>query len=60
MSDPDPDLAAAVDKAMVDALDDLGPLLRDVAGDSPWVQYRPTAGEIVDRMRRNGIDDPEK
>lgn len=53
----DPELVAAVDDAMVDGLSDLGPMLRSVAGDSPWAAHRPTPDEIIAKLRDNGIDD---
>jgi hypothetical protein len=59
MGFPDPELVAAVDEAMFDALADRGPMLRAAAADSPLLKQGPTAEEIIERMRRNRLDDPE-
>jgi hypothetical protein len=42
-----------------DALADLGPMLRAAAADSPLLEQGPTAEEIIERIRRNMLDDPE-
>ena len=59
MTFPEPELVAAVDEAMWDALVDLGPILRAAAAESPLLKQGPIPDEIIERMRLNGLDDPE-
>ncbi|NMO90609.1 hypothetical protein [Actinomycetospora sp. TBRC 11914] len=60
MTSPEPELVAAIDEAMWDALADFGPILRAAAADSPLLKGGPTPDEIIERLRRNGLDDPER
>lgn len=57
---PDPELAAAVDDTMADALAGLGLLLRAAAAESPLLEHAPYPEDIIRKMRENGLHDPDR
>ena len=59
MDYPDPELVAAVDQAMVDALVDIVPILRAAAAASPLLREAPEAETIIKMIRESGLDDPD-
>lgn len=58
MTFPDPELVAAVDDAMWDALADIGPMLRAAAADSPLLKQGLDPEDIIRKMRENGLEEP--
>jgi hypothetical protein len=53
VTEPGPELVAAVDDAMVAALDDMGPLLRAIAAKSPLLKEVPTADDMIEQLKRD-------